>query len=60
MPQHTRLVTCDQNSKAIHYKWKFINFKETGNQKPSGTDSSHKEQVPMTSPIGQVPVIRNK
>ena len=60
MPQHTRLVTCDQNSKAIPYRWKFINSKETGIQEPSGTDSSHKGQVPMISPIGQVPMIRNK
>ena len=60
MPQHTRLVTCNQNSKAIHYRWKFINSKETGSQEPSGRDSSHKYQVPMISPIRQIPMIRNK
>ena len=36
------------------------NSKETGSLEPSGTDSSHKDQVPMISPTGQVPVIRNK
>ena len=60
MPQHTRLVTCDWNSKAIHYKWKFINSKEPGSQEPRGTDSSHEDQVPMIRHTGQVPVIRNK
>ena len=60
MPQHTRLVTCDQNSKAIHYRWKFINFKETGSQEPSGRGSSHKYQVSMIIPIRQIPMIRNK
>ena len=34
--------------------------KETGSQEPSGTDSSHKDQVLMIRPIGQVPMIRNK
>ena len=60
MPQHTRLVTYDQNSKAIHYRWKFINYKETGCLEPSGRDSSHNDQVPTISPTGPVPVIRNK
>ena len=60
MPQHTSLVTFDRNSKAILYKWKFIKFKETDSQDPSGMDSSHKNQVPMISPIGQVSMIRNK
>lgn len=41
-PQHTKSVTCDRNSKANPYKWKFINSKETGNQEPARTDSSHK------------------
>ena len=53
MPQHTRLVTCHQNAKAIHYKWKFINSKEIGRQEPSGTHSSHRDQVPMISPVGE-------
>ena len=58
---HTRLVTCDQNSKAIHYRWKFINSKETGSQEPSGRDSSQKYRVPMISPIRQILMIfRNK
>ena len=47
-PQHTKSVTCDRNSKANPYKWKFINSKETGNQEPARTDSSHKDQLPMT------------
>jgi len=51
MPQHTRLVTYDWNSKAIHYKWKFIKAKETGSQEPSETNRGHKDQVPMISPI---------
>ena len=46
-PQHTKSVTCDRNSKANPYKWKFINYKETGNQEPARTDSSHKDQLPM-------------
>jgi len=54
------LVTCDRNSKAIHYKWKVINSKETGRQEPSGTDSSPKDLVPTISPIGQVPRISPK
>ena len=60
MPQHTRLVTCDQNSKAIHFRWRSINSKETGSQEPSGRGSSHKYQVPMVRPIRQIPMIRNK
>ena len=36
------------------------NSKETGSQEPSGTDNSHKAQVPMISPIEQFPMIRNK
>ena len=47
MPQHTKSVTCDRNSKANYYKWKFINSKEAGNQEAAGTDSSHKDQLPM-------------
>ena len=46
-PQHTKLVTCDRNSKANPYKWKFVNYKETGNQEPARTDSSHKDQLPL-------------
>ena len=61
-PQHTRLVTCDHSSKAIHYRYKFRNSKETGSQlqEPTGADSSHKDQVPMLSPIWQDSMIRNK
>ena len=42
------------------YKRKFINSDETGSRKPSGKDSSDKNQIPMISPTGQVPMIRNK
>lgn len=41
------MVICDRNSKANHYKWKLINSKETGNQEPTGTDSSNKDQLPV-------------
>jgi len=33
------------------FKGNPLNFKETGTQEPSGTDSSHKDQVPMNSSI---------
>ncbi|PFX34396.1 Retrovirus-related Pol polyprotein from transposon 17.6 [Stylophora pistillata] len=33
--------------KANHYKWKFINSKETGNEEPTGTDSSNRDQLPV-------------
>ena len=46
----THQVGCMRpDSKASHYRHKFINSKETGSQlqEPTGTDSSHKDQVPM-------------
>ena len=56
MPQDTRLVTCDQSSKAIHYKSKFITpRKQAVRNQVDRTDSSQKDQVPRISPIEQFP-----